>query len=132
MDYRGNKFYEFIILSVAVIIAITALMVIKKSFWFILPYLLLETVIIYFFRNYRYTIDRNFLQIHYAFIPWKKIPIRTIQKIVILDKRKYEPEFVPHQVEIYFDIDSKIIVSPKNPVDFIENIEAINPHVEII
>ena len=130
--FRGNKLIEIIIYSLAVSIGIVILLITGYSFWYVLPYILLEGVMLYFLLNFQYVVENHVIKIKYAFYTCKVIPIRSIHKIIIQDKQKGEPENSPHRLEIYYGLNKKQVVKPVETVSFIENIERENPGIEII
>ena len=132
LHFRGNKFIEIIIYSLAVSIGIVILLITGYSFWYVLPYILLEIILLYFLLTFRYVTDNNTVKIQYGFLNVKSIDIQNIQKIIIQDKQKGEPKITPLRIEIQYDKTNKIVVSPKDTVGFVENIERINPGIEII
>ena len=123
---------EIIIYSLAVSIGIVILLITGYSFWYVLPYILLEIILLYFLLTFRYVTDNNTVKIQYGFLNVKSIDIQNIQKIIIQDKQKGEPKITPLRIEIQYDKTNKIVVSPKDTVGFVENIERINPGIEII
>lgn len=130
--YRGNKLTEIIILSVAIIVAVVEMIIFKKSFWFILPYIILEGILLYFLLNFHYLFENTKIKTNYGFYTCKEIPIQSIRKIVIQDKQKFEPQNSLHRIEIHYGMNKIQIVKPKETVSFIENIERLRPDIEII
>ena len=81
--FRGNKLIEIIIYSLAVSIGIVMLLITGYSFWYVLPYILLEGVILYFLLKFHYLVENHVIKIKYAFYTCKEIPILSIYKIII-------------------------------------------------
>ena len=132
LHFRGNKFIEIVIYSLAIGIGMVLMLITRHSFWYVLPYILLEIILLYFLLTFRYVTDNNTVKIQYGFLNVKSIGIQNIQKIIIQDKQKGEPKITPLRIEIQYDKTKKIEVSPKDTVGFVENIERINPGIEII
>ena len=132
LHFRGNKFIEIVIYSLAIGIGMVLMLITRHSFWYVLPYILLEIILLYFLLTFRYVTDNNTVKIQYGFLNVKSISIQNFQKIIIQDKQKGEPKITPHRIEIQYDKTKKIEVSPKDTVGFVENIERINPGIEII
>ena len=132
LHFRGNKFIEIVIYSLAIGIGMVLMLITRHSFWYVLPYILLEIILLYFLLTFRYVTDNNTVKIQYGFLNVKSIDIQNIQKIIIQDKQKGEPRITPLRIEIQYDKTNKIVVSPKDTVGFVENIERINPRIEII
>ena len=130
--FGGNKFIEIVIYSCAIGIGMILMLITRHSFWYVLPYILLEIILLYFLLTFRYVTDNNTVKIQYGFLNVKSIGIQNIQKIIIQDKQKGEPKITPHRIEIQYDKAKKIEVSPKDTVGFVEIIERINPGIEII
>jgi len=130
--FGGNKFIEIVIYSCAIGIGMILMLITRHSFWYVLPYILLEIILLYFLLTFRYVTDNNTVKIQYGFLNVKSIGIQNIQKIIIQDKQKGEPKITPHRIEIQYDKTKKIEVSPKDTVGFVENMERINPGIEII
>ena len=132
LHFRGNKFIEIVIYSLAIGIGMVLMLITRHSFWYVLPYILLEIILFCFLLTFRYVIDNQTVKIQYGFLNVKSISIQNFQKIIIQDKQKGEPKITPHRIEIQYDKTRKIEVSPKDTVGFVENIERINPRIEII
>ena len=132
LHFRGNKFIEIVIYSLAIGIGMVLMLITRHSFWYVLPYILLEIILLYFLLTFRYVTDNNTVKIQYGFLNVKSIDIQNIKKIIIQDKQKGEPKITPLRIEIQYDKTNKIVVSPKDTVGFVENIERINPGIEII
>ena len=130
--FRGNKLIEIIIYSLAVSIGIVILLITGYSFWYVLPYILLEGVMLYFLLKFHYVVENHLIKIKFAFYTCKVIPIRSIHKIIIQDKQKGEPENSPHRLEIYYGLNKKQVIQPVETVSFIENIEREKPGIEIM
>ena len=130
--FRGNKFIEIVILSFAIGIGIVLMLITEHSFWYVLPFILLEIIVLYLLLTFRYVIVNQFIKIKYGFITIKSIDINIIKKIIIHDKQKGEPKHTPLRIEIQYGNTKKIVVSPNETVGFVENIERINPGIEII
>ncbi|NLO70627.1 MAG: hypothetical protein GX102_06745 [Porphyromonadaceae bacterium] len=125
--YKGQKRTEIIILSVAIAFAVIAMVILHHSVWLIIPYFLLEIGVLYFYLNYGYVIENKIIIIKYGFVIFKTIPIHSINRIFI---REILTNGV-HQVEIHYEMKKMQVVTPKNTVGFIENIEKVNPRIEI-
>ena len=132
LHFRGNKFIEIVIYSLAIGIGMVLMLITRHSFWYVLPYILLEIILLYFLLTFRYVTDNNTVKIQYGFLNVKSIDIQNIQKIIIQDKQKGEIKITPLRIEIQYDKTNKIEVSPKDTVGFVENIERINPGIVII
>ena len=132
LHFRGNKFIEIVIYSLAIGIGMVLMLITRHSFWYVLPYILLEIILLYFLLTFRYVTDNNTVKIQYGFLNVKSIDIQNIQKIIIQDKQKGEIKITPLRIEIQYDKTKKIEVSPKDTVGFVEIIERINPGIEII
>jgi len=132
LHFRGNKFIEIVIYSLAIGIGMVLMLITRHSFWYVLPYILLEIILLYFLLTFRYVTDNNTVKIQYGFLNVKSIGIQNIHKIIIQDKQKGEPKITPHRIEIQYDKTKRLVVLPKDTVGFVENIERINPRIEII
>ncbi|MBP1664789.1 MAG: hypothetical protein H6Q19_1929 [Bacteroidetes bacterium] len=130
--FKGNKFIEIVIYSLAIGIGAVLLLITRHSFWYVLPYIFTEIILLFFLLTFRYMIVNQLIKIQYGFMNFKSIDIQTINKIIIHDKQKGEPKITPHRIEIQYNKTKKIVVSPKDTVGFVENIERINPGIEII
>ena len=130
--FRGNKFIEIVIYSIAIGIGMVLMLITRHSFWYLVPYILLEIILLYFLITFRYVIVNQTVKVQYGFLNVKSIGIQNIHKIIIQDKQKGEPKITPLRIEIQYDKAKKIEVSPKDTVGFVEIIERINPGIEII
>lgn len=129
--YKGNKLTEIIIISTAILVAVLILIISKQSFWLILPYLILEVLIVYFLSNYHYILEKKSIKINYGFYTCKEIPIQSIQKIVIEEIEKGESKSSPYRINIYYGMNKNRIFVPRETVSFVENIERLRPDIEI-
>ena len=130
--FRGNKFIEIVIYSIAIGIGMVLMLITRHSFWYLVPYILLEIILLYFLITFRYVIVNQTVKVQYGFLNVKSIGIQNIHKIIIQDKQKGEPKITPHRIKIQYDKTKTIEVSPKDTVGFVEIIERINPGIEII
>ena len=129
LHFRGNKFIEIVIYSLAIGIGMVLMLITRHSFWYVLPYILLEIILLYFLLTFRYVIVNQSIKVQYGFITFKSIEINIIKKIIIHDKQKGEPKHTPLRIEIQYGNTKKIVVSPNETVGFVENIERINPGI---
>lgn len=129
--YKGNKLTEIIMISTAILVAVLILIISKQSFWWILPYLILEGLIVYFLSNYHYILEKKSIKIKYGFYTCKEIPIQSIQKIVIEEIEKGEPKSSPYRINIYYGMNKNRVFVPRETVSFVENIERLRPDIEI-
>ena len=132
IKYKGNKIIEIIIYSIAIGFSMFLIHYSDYSFRYVLDYILLEIILFYFLLTFRYVINNQSIKIQYGFITFKSIDIQNINKIIIHDKQKGEIKITPLRIEIQYDKTKKIVVLPKDTVGFVENIERINPRIEII
>lgn len=130
--YKGNKLIEIIILSAAIFIVVVLMIILKKSFWLILPYILLEGFILYFLLNFHYLIENQYIKIKYGIYTYKEIYLYSIHRIIIQDKQKGEPKNSLHRLEIHHGINKIQVVVPRETLSFLENIERLRPDIEII
>ena len=111
LHFRGNKLVEIVIYSLAIGIGMVLMLITRHSFWYVLPYILQEGVILYFLLKFHYLVENHVIKIKYALYTCKEIPILSIYKIIIQDKQKGEPENSPHRLEIYYGLNKKQDIS---------------------
>ena len=85
--FGGNKFIEIVIYSCAIGIGMILMLITRHSFWYVLPYILLEIILLYFLLTNRYVTDNNTVKIQYGFLNVKSISIQKKKKIIIQDKQ---------------------------------------------
>ena len=78
LHFRGNKFIEIVIYSLAIGIGMVLMLITRHSFWYVLPYILLEIILLYFLLTFRYVTDNNTVKIQYGFLNVKSIDIQNI------------------------------------------------------
>lgn len=84
------------------------------------------------FINTHYTITDNFLKIKCGFFYNKVIEIKSIKKIKYSNNPLSAPATSLDRLEIIFNKNESLLVSPKNKVDFIETLKSINRNIEVM
>lgn len=113
----------------------TALILIlnEKSSW--LGLIILFTVILFvvhMFMTTYYVINENNLTIKCGFLINLTLDIRTIKKISETNNLLSSPATSIDRIEIMFGNFDSVIISPKDKKEFINDILALNPRVEVI
>ena len=122
---------EIIILFSIVFGGVTIAMIVDGEYFAILILLPLILFIITLLKQTYYIIDENTLRIRSWFLVNIKIDINTITKIAETNNPLSSPAGSLDRLGIYYNKSSLILISPKDKKGFIENIQKINPNIEI-
>lgn len=87
--------------------------------------------VIHMFLTTNYTIECDELIIKCGFLPNKTIDIKTIKKITETNNPLSSPATSLDRLEINYGKFDKILISPKNKIEFINDIKRLNPNVEV-
>lgn len=88
-------------------------------------------LMLYLFRFTKYTIEGNNLKISSGFLYNKKINIGSIQKIKGTNNPLSAPAVSLDRLEIVFDKNERVLISPKQKNEFVAHIQSLNPTVEV-
>lgn len=88
-------------------------------------------LMLYLFRFTKYTIEGNDLKISSGFLYNKKISIRSIRKIKATNNPLSAPAVSLDRLEIVFDKNERVLISPKEKDAFVAHIQTLNPAVEV-
>lgn len=88
-------------------------------------------LMLYLFRFTKYTIEGNDLKISSGFLYNKKISIRSIRKIKATNNPLSAPAVSLDRLEIIFDNNERVLISPKEKEAFVAHIQTLNPAVEV-
>ena len=91
---------------------------------FVLVYLL--------FKSTNYTISGDNLNIKSSFIINENIDIKTITKIKETNNPLSAPAFSLDRLEIYYGKGGRILISPREKTEFLNQIKSINKNIEIV
>ena len=121
------------ILPISCILLLSSLLFLEESSWLIFitcVVIPLSLVYILLLPTY-YIIDDNSLTIKCGFSK-EKIDISMIKKIKETNSWLTSPALSLDRIEIFYKRYNRIMISPKNKHDFIQDLIDINPNIEII
>ncbi len=80
----------------------------------------------------RYTITAT--DMHIKFLPFynKSIALDRIRKVEVTRNIMSSPAPSLDRIEIYFDKFDSVVISPKNKLQFMDDLKALNPSIELI
>ncbi|MBK6699955.1 MAG: PH domain-containing protein [Saprospiraceae bacterium] len=87
--------------------------------------------VVHMFLTTNYTIESDDLIIKCSFLSNKTIDIKTIKKITETNNPLSSPATSLDRLEINYGKFDKILISPKNKTEFIDDIKRLNPNVEV-
>ncbi|MCI1265051.1 MAG: PH domain-containing protein [Saprospiraceae bacterium] len=87
--------------------------------------------VVHMFLTTNYTIESDDLIIKCGFLSNKTIDIKTIKKITETNNPLSSPATSLDRLEINYGKFDKILISPKNKTEFIDDIKRLNPNVEV-
>lgn len=130
--YKSKIGLELVIPLVLVFGAVLFLIISEEPGWLGLVIILPVIVfIVYMFMTTYYTISGNNLRIKCGFIINKTIDIHTINKISETNNPLSSPATSIDRLEITYREFDSILISPKQKKEFINEILALNPNVEV-
>ena len=92
---------------------------------------ILILVLIYTYFNTYYTIGGNELKVRYGFIINKTIDIGSIKKVVSTRDMRSAPALSTDRVEIFYNQNDSVLISPEDQAEFIERLKAINGEIVV-
>lgn len=129
--YRSKPGLQFI-LPVAIILAGFGFIVIYNKIWFGLALILILTaLIIHMVLTTCYQIEDRLLRIKSGFLLNKTIAIGSIRKIAGTKSPLSSAATSPDRLEIMYNKNDSIIISPKDRAGFINELKTINPGIEV-
>jgi Bacterial PH domain len=129
MRYRSKLGPELVIIF-AISIGPAFYMVIKDMDWPVLGILLAVMVfIVHMVATTHYTIDGGMLRIKSGFIYNKSIAIQSIQKITPTSNPISSPAASIDRLEVFYNGNSSVIISPKDKRGFIMHLLELNPDI---
>lgn len=101
-------------------------MIITRALPAVLIMGILILVLIYTYFNTYYTIAGNELKVRYGFIINKTIDIGSIKKVVPTRDMRSAPALSTDRVEIFYNQNDSVLISPEDQAEFIERLKGIN------
>jgi hypothetical protein len=92
---------------------------------------ILILVLIYTYFNTYYTIGGNELKVRYGFIINKTIDIGSIKKVVPTRDMRSAPALSTDRVEIFYNQNDSVLISPEDQAEFIERLKGINGKIVV-
>ena len=130
--YNSKIGLELVIPLVLIFGIALALTIIEKTN--VIGIAILLPVILFVFHMFlttNYTIESDDLIIKCGFLSNKTIDIKTIKKITETNNPLSSPATSLDRLEINHGKFDKILISPKNKTEFIDDIKRLNPNVEV-
>jgi len=87
--------------------------------------------LIYTYFNTYYTIGGNELKVRYGFIINKTIDIGSIKKVVPTRDMRSAPALSTDRVEIFYNQNDSVLISPEDQAEFIERLKGINGKIVV-
>ena len=130
--FKSKIGLELAIPLIVVFGTVIFLTVFEKPGWLGFVILLLPVLfVVHIFMITIYTIENNKLTIKSGFLFNKTIDINTIKKITETNNPLSSPATSIDRLEITYAKFDSVIISPKQKMEFINYIKALNPNVEI-
>ena len=86
-------------------------------------------VLIHTYFNTYYTIAGNELKVRYGVIINKTIDIGSIKKVVPIRDMRSAPALSTDRVEIFYNQNDSVLISPEDQAEFIERLQGINGEI---
>ncbi len=128
-SYRSSLGF-IVAVPIAVIMGVITPIFILNGVWFGLAVnLLVFLFILHMFLTTRYTISDDSLKIVSGFIYRNEIPIRTISRITPSNNPISSPAFSLDRLEIRYNGNDSVLVSPKEKEAFLRDLKEANPAI---
>ena len=106
-------------------------MIITRAWPAVLIMGVLILVLIHTYFNTYYTIAGNELRVRYGFIINKTIDIGSIKKVVPTRDMRSAPALSTDRVEIFYNQNDSVLISPEDQAEFIERLKTINGEIVV-
>ena len=106
-------------------------MIITRAWPAVLIMGVLILVLIHTYFNTYYTIAGNELKVRYGFIINKTIDIGSIKKVVPTRDMRSAPALSTDRVEIFYNQNDSVLISPEDQAEFIERLKGINGKIVV-
>jgi len=106
-------------------------MVITRAWPAVLIMGVLILVLIHTYFNTYYTITGNELKVRYGLIINKTIDISSIKKVVPTRDMRSAPALSTDRVEIFYNQNDSVLISPEDQAEFIERLKTINGEIVV-
>ena len=106
-------------------------MIITRAWPAVLIMGVLILVLIHTYFNTYYTIAGNELKVRYGFIINKTIDIGSIKKVVSTRDMRSAPALSTDRVEIFYNQNDSVLISPEDQAEFIERLKGINGKIVV-
>lgn len=133
MKKYNSKIGYGIVVFIAIVLGGTSTMLIVNQVWLgLIINIAVAGFIAYMFISTFYIIDGNDLIIKCGFMANTTIKIDKIKKIMETNNPLSSPANSLDRIAIYYNNSGFIMISPKDKINFIDQLTAINPKIEII
>jgi hypothetical protein len=133
MKKYKSKIGLSIVLFIAIVLGITSTIMIVNHVW---PGLVINIVVVgfisYMFTSTYYVINGNDLIIKCGFMINTTIKIDRIKKIVETNNPLSSPATSLDRIAIYYNKSDSVMISPKDKMDFINQLNNINAKIEVV
>jgi len=106
-------------------------MIITRAWPAVLIMGVLILVLIHTYFNTYYTITGNELKVRYGLIINKTIDISSIKKVVPTRDMRSAPALSTDRVEIFYNQNDSVLISPEDQAEFIERLKTINGEIVV-
>lgn len=121
-----------LVIPISLIIGVSLVFSVIEQNWSNIIILVLSSAfVIYVFGNISYTIEGNTLNIKAGFLINKTIDIGSIQSLTETWNPISSPAASMDRLEIKYDQNDRIIISPKRKTEFIARLKLLNPEIEV-
>ncbi|HPW99017.1 MAG TPA: PH domain-containing protein [Flavobacterium sp.] len=101
----------------------------NKSGWIVI--VVTVAFVVFMYRSTYYCIENNTLTVRSMFIVHKKIEISSIRKIYKTRNPLSSPALSLDRIAIVYNKHDEIMISPKDKIQFIEEMLRLNPGIEV-
>jgi hypothetical protein len=129
--FKSKVGYELAVPVLSLLIGLFFFMVFMKILPGAIIILLCTSFILHLFTSTYYQINGNQLIVKSSFVVNLNIDIASIKKITKTNSALSSPAMSMDRIEITYGKYDSVIISPKNKMEFIQEITSINPNIII-
>ena len=130
--YKSKIGLSIVLFIVIILSSVSTIIIINRAWIGLAILLLIVGFISYTFMTTYYIIHGNDLIIKCGFMYNATIKIGRIKKIVETNNPLSSPATSLDRIMIYFGNSDTIMISPKEKMDFIDQLRATNPKIEVL
>jgi len=130
--YKSRIGIEFFVIFILAFIIPLYFVISEKNLGILLGSIFGVGFVFYVFFTTAYYIDEGKLLVKSGIFIYETIEIQSIHKIKATKSYFRAPAISPQRLAIYYNEKDIILVSPRNELEFINDLKQVNPHIEVL